>query len=107
MSSLVLVVGREERVVAAVVAAVGRHGITASGATEDAPALAELAAGEVTLLVIGGGIRGRSRELLRTVALAHGALVVETPLRGEDVESYVRREVLPVVTARDAGDPRC
>ncbi|GAB2898133.1 hypothetical protein [Streptomyces mayteni] len=106
MSSLVLVVGREGRVVAAVVEAIGRHGIPASGATEDDHALAELATGDVTSLVIGGGITGRSRELLRSRALAHGALVVETPLRGGDAESYVRREVLPRVNARDTGGPR-
>ncbi|MFG3106251.1 hypothetical protein [Streptomyces tendae] len=107
-SPRVLVVGREPQVVGAVVGAVveavGRHTV-ATGATRDADALAELAGGGVTLLVVGGGVEGRSRELLRAGAQAHGVPVVESPLRGEEVESYVRREVLPRLTAHGTGGP--
>ncbi|MFB7297712.1 hypothetical protein [Streptomyces rubiginosohelvolus] len=100
----VLVVGRECRVVAAVVRAVRGHGVAAVGATADADALREIDAGPVALLVLGAGVEPASRELLRRRTGEGAGRVVETPLRGGDIEEYVRREILgPLRAGPDSG----
>lgn len=103
MTGRVLVVGREERVVAAVVPVIGRHGVEAVGTTVDAEALAALDGGDVRLLVIGGGIGARSRDSLERRARAHGVDVVDTPLRDRDVGEYVDREIVPRLRVAGGG----
>ncbi|TWP50516.1 hypothetical protein FKR81_20305 [Lentzea tibetensis] len=91
----VLVVGREGAVVAAVVAATRARGAGAVGATTDEAACEAMSAGDVAVLVIGAGVERESRDLLRRAAESGGTTVVETPLRGGDVDEYVVREIMP------------
>ncbi|MFC8076488.1 hypothetical protein ACFUN8_13235 [Streptomyces sp. NPDC057307] len=95
MTGSVLVVGREGRVVAAVVQEIGRHGARGVGATTDDEALAALDAGDIRLLVIGGGIGHPARDTLSRRARARGVDVVGTPLRDLDIDVYVGREIVP------------
>ncbi len=94
----VLVVGRGGHVVTAVVAALADHGITAVGATTDADALARLDEGGLTALVVGAGVERRSRAALQRRADATGVTFVQGALRGRELRSYVRDELVPALS---------
>lgn len=95
-----LVIGRGQRVVDTVLAAIWADGFDAVGVTTDADAVAHLRSGSITTLVIGGGVEQDSRESLRQEASANGVTVIESPLGNRDVASYVRQEIRPRLLGR-------
>src|SRR5690349_4770792 len=89
----VVVIGRGESRVAAVCAALRGHGVTATGATTDAGALALLKDG-ATDLVIGAGVERRSRKVLEQKARQMKVRVIPGSLGGRAVDEYVREDLL-------------
>jgi hypothetical protein len=93
----VLIVAREPAVLGHIVSLVGKAGIDARSTTNDDDAIAQLEAGGVTSLVIGGGVEEASKQRLRSVAARTTTDVVQGALRGKDPEIYVRDELLPAL----------
>lgn len=52
---------------------------------------------------IDGGVERRSRDILRRTARSCGAAVVETPLRGRNVDDYVEQKIIPRISGRKLG----
>lgn len=96
-----LVVARGQQQIDAVLAVLRDDGFDATGTTDDEWAHAQLAAGDVTTLIIGGGVEQVSREALRQAARLRDATVVEGALAGRDVETYVRQELEPRLPSPD------
>ncbi|MFD0365445.1 hypothetical protein ACFQZZ_28750 [Nocardia sp. GCM10030253] len=91
----VLAIGRGLEVVNTAVAILQSHGYVAVGTTADDDALAELDTGEITHLIIGGGVEPDSREQLKKQAQAHGVTVHEAERNGRGIESYLEEVVIP------------
>jgi hypothetical protein len=90
-----LVVARAQQVIDTVLAVLRGDGFEAEGTTADDEALARLAAGDVTRVVIGGGVEPSSRQVLRQVCTSHDVKVIEGALGDRDVTTYVRQEIEP------------
>jgi hypothetical protein len=93
----VMAIGREQTVVDTAVDILQANGFAAVGTVVDAAALAALDTGEITNLIIGGGVEPESREALKKQALAHGAAVHEAKRRGRGIESYLNEVVIPTL----------
>ncbi|MFD9893142.1 hypothetical protein ACFWY9_27675 [Amycolatopsis sp. NPDC059027] len=92
----VLLLGRNPRIVTKVVAAISAAGHSAEGMTTDEAALARIAEGDVSALILGGGVEPPSREKLLAAANAKGVTIVQGPHIGDrDADEYVRAEVIP------------
>jgi uncharacterized membrane protein len=90
-----LVVARAQQVIDAVLAVLRGDGFDAEGITADDEALARLAAGDVTTVVIGGGVEPASRRALRQACSTHDVKIIEGALGDRDVTTYVRQEIEP------------
>ncbi len=91
----ILIVAREQTVIARVASLLRQQGFDASGVSSDEEAVARLESGAVEGLVIGGGVPRESRRRLRTVAEGRRVPVVRGALAGKDPEVYVRDELAP------------
>jgi|SRR5271165_1973272 len=94
---LVLVVARGKPLIERAVSLINSNGLAADGTTNDDEAASRIEAGQVSTLVIGGGVEQASRERLQILARQNGVRVIEGSLRGKDPETYVREELLPVL----------
>lgn len=90
-----LVIARGQRALDAVLAVLRGDGFDAFGTTADDEALAQLEAGDIMAVIIGGGVEQASRESLRQAAEAHHATVIEGALGNRDVQTYIQTEVEP------------
>jgi hypothetical protein len=93
----VLVIARAQAVLDRVMPLIQRGGIDAVSAVSDDDAITRLESGEITALVIGGGVEEQSRQRLRSLADSMGTRVIDGALRGKDPEEYVRDELLPTL----------
>lgn len=90
-----LIVARAQQVIDTVLTVLHGDGFDAEGTTADDAALARLAAGDVTTVVIGGGVEPASRQTLRQACTTHHVKVIEGALGDRDVPTYVRQEIEP------------
>lgn len=70
-------------------------GFDADGTTADDEVLAQLSAGKVTTVVIGGGIEPSSCQVLRQAGITHDVKVIGGALGDRDVMTYVQQEIEP------------
>jgi hypothetical protein len=102
----VLVVARQPAVIDRIVPLLRAAGIDANGTASEDDAVTRLAAGDITALVIGGGVADAARKLLHSAAECAEVPVVEGALHGHDPEAYVRDELLPALRRLTlGGDP--
>ncbi len=92
-----LVLGREPTTVQALVSAAKSHGLDITGVSLDVEAKTRLDSGQITTFVIGGGVEQHSRETLKQRAHASSVAVIEEPLAGRDVVTYIQQVLVPRV----------
>lgn len=95
----VVVIGRMESIVSSATTVLREEGFDARGVTGAGDAVSLIAAGGVSALVIGGGVGPLGRRRLRKAAAAHSVTVIQGGLRGRDVRSYVRQQIVPELRA--------
>jgi hypothetical protein len=78
-----------------------RSGFEAVGTLIDDEAVAQLEPGNVGAIVIGGGVQGKSRRQIRSVADSKQIAVIDGALGDKDIETYVQQELLPVLRRVD------
>ena len=100
----VLVIGRLQRILDAVVPVLEEAGFAASGVRNTAEAVSGVRTGTVDALIIGAGVDQRSRRKLRSASADHGVHVIEAEPRGGGPAAYVREEVVPLL--RNTADRR-
>lgn len=93
----ILIVARGEPQIDQMVALIRANGMSADGTNDDDDAAARLEAGDVSTLVIGGGVAPASRERLATLADRKGVRVIQGALRGRDPKTYFREELRPAL----------
>jgi hypothetical protein len=93
----VLVVARGTALIDRILPLINAGGVRAFATTEDDEALENLETGEISTLVIGGGVERESRHRLQSAAEQNGVRVIEGHARGKDPEAYVRDELLPAL----------
>jgi hypothetical protein len=86
-----------------IVPLINSSGVHALATTEDEEALASLASGKISTLVIGGEVEQPSRDRLQRAAEQYGVRVLEGHARGKDPEAYVRHELLPALEPKERG----
>lgn len=101
-----LVLGRESATVQALVAAARSHGLDITGVSSDDEATTCLDSGRITTFVIGGGVEQHSRETLKQRAYASSAAVLEEPMAGRDVDTYVQQVLVPYLDSVPTGAQR-
>ena len=93
----VLIVARSKPLIDRMVSLINANGVAAGGTTYDDHAVSKLEAGDVSALIIGGGVEQASRLRLQELANRKSVRVIEGALRGKDLETYVREELLPAL----------
>jgi len=94
----VLVVARGERIIDRMISLMDADGIAAEGTLNDDDAVSKIEGGEISTLVIGGGVEPPSRDRLKAFANRSGVRVIEGELGGEDPETYFYEELLPALS---------
>jgi len=91
----VLIVARGKPLIDQAVSLINAVGVPAGGTTDERLAVAKLETGDVSTLIIGGGVPSEARHRLEASASRHGVHVIEGDARGgKDLDSYVREEIL-------------
>jgi hypothetical protein len=93
----VLAIGRGQELVDTAVSILQSHGYAAVGTIADDDALAALDTGEITHLIIGGGVEPDSREALKDRAETAGVAVHEAKRNGRGIEGYLEEVVIPAL----------
>lgn len=90
-----LIVAREQALVDQMVSLVAAEGLDIAGTTNDEQAAAQITSGQVSALVIGGGVDDASREHLAQLANQEAVAVIHGALKGKNPEAYAREELVP------------
>ncbi|MFI6362805.1 hypothetical protein ACIBG0_08655 [Nocardia sp. NPDC050630] len=96
----VLAIGRAQDIVDTAAELLRANGFAAVGTIADAEALRVLDIGEVTDLIIGGGVEPDSRAALRRKAAAQQVIVHEAQRGGRGIEDYLNDVVIPTLKRR-------
>ncbi|MFX0574099.1 hypothetical protein [Nocardia nepalensis] len=93
----VLAVGRGQAVVDTAIELLRANGFAAVGTIADAEALRVLDTGEITNLIIGGGVEPNSRAALQQKAAAQQVVVHEAERGGRSIDEYLNDVVIPML----------
>lgn len=93
----VLAIGRGQEVVDAATKLLRANGFAAIGAVADTDALQALDTGEITNLIIGGGVEPDSRATLKLKAAAQHVTVHEARRGGRGIAEYLNEVVIPTL----------
>ncbi|WP_063044825.1 hypothetical protein [Nocardia pseudovaccinii] len=93
----VLAVGRGQAVVDTATELLRANGYAAVGTIADAEALRVLDTGEITNLIIGGGVEPNSRAALKRKAADRHVTVHEAERGGRGIEDYLNEVVIPTL----------
>ncbi|MGW4773796.1 hypothetical protein ACWEO2_37880 [Nocardia sp. NPDC004278] len=93
----VLAIGRGQAVVDTAIKLLRANGFAAEGCIADADALRALDTGEITDLIIGGGVEPNSRAALKQRAAAQQVVVHEAQRGGRSIEEYLNDVVIPTL----------
>jgi hypothetical protein len=96
----VLVVARGKDLIGRIVPLINAGGVTARGTTEEDDAVSWIETGDISTLIIGGGVEPASRQRLRASANLKGVRVIDGRAHGKDPRIFVREELLPELTRR-------
>lgn len=102
----VLVIGRLQRILDAVIPVLQEAGFTASGVRTTAEAVTGVRSGAVDALIIGAGVDRRSWRALRSACAEHDVRVIEAEPRHGGPQTYVREEVVPLLRTTDGSTIR-
>ncbi|WP_062993365.1 hypothetical protein [Nocardia anaemiae] len=91
----VLAIGRGRAVVDTAIELLRANGYAAVGTIADAEALRVLDTGEITDLIIGGGVEADSRAALKRKAADRHVIVHEAKRGGRGIEEYLNEVVIP------------
>jgi hypothetical protein len=94
---IVLTIGRDQAVVDTAADTLRANGFDVVGTVADAAALAVLDTGEITNLIIGGGVEPDSRAALKERAAEYAVTVLEAQRGGRGIEEYVNDVVIPAL----------
>ncbi|WP_433196473.1 hypothetical protein ACQP1G_44370 [Nocardia sp. CA-107356] len=93
----VLAIGRDRTVVNSATKLLRANGFATVGTVSDADALFALDTGEITNLIIGGGVEPKSRAALEQRAAAQHVTVHEAERGGRSIEEYLNDVVIPTL----------
>jgi len=93
----VLAIGRDQTVVDTAIELLRANGFAAEGVVADADALRALETGEITNLIIGGGVEPNSRAALEQQAAAQHVTVHEAQRGGRSIVEYLNDVVIPTL----------
>ncbi|MEV5839053.1 hypothetical protein [Nocardia sp. NPDC052112] len=93
----VLAIGRAQHVVDTAAELLRANGFATVGTTSDAEALRVLDTGEITDLIIGGGVESDSRAALKQKAAVQQVTVHEARRGGRGIEEYLNNVVIPTL----------
>ncbi|WP_433728681.1 hypothetical protein ACQP0C_39620 [Nocardia sp. CA-129566] len=93
----VLAIGRRRAVVDTAIKLLRANGFATEGFIADADALRALDTGEITNLIIGGGVEPNSRAALKQKAAARQVVVHEAQRGGRSIEEYLNDVVIPTL----------
>ncbi|WP_433600054.1 hypothetical protein ACQPXH_31550 [Nocardia sp. CA-135953] len=96
----VLAIGRDRAVVDTATELLQANGYIAVGTIADAEALRVLDTGEITDLIIGGGVEADSRAALQRKAADRHVAVHEAKRGGRGIEDYLNEMVIPTLERR-------
>ncbi|MEV2225979.1 hypothetical protein AB0E01_39830 [Nocardia vinacea] len=93
----VLAIGRSPEIVDTATKLLRANGFAAVGTIADADALRVLETGEITDLIIGGGVEPDSRATLKQKAADQHVTVHEAERGGRGIEEYLNDVVIPTL----------
>jgi chitinase len=92
----VLVLGREQHLVAASTRIIAENGFDVIGVTRDEEAIALLDTGRFVAVLVGSGVEPASRPAVKRHAAARGTVVLEAVrVPTQTVEEHVREAIVP------------